>query len=69
MKLNLTNELKGNYTIELLECSGKVIANTSRVLESGTNEIYFTDVQVSKGIYLVRVGNSATSAVRKVGIF
>lgn len=69
MKLNLTNEVKGNYTIELMECSGKVIANTTRMLESGTNELFFTDVQVSKGIYFVRVGNSGASAVRKVGIF
>jgi len=67
--LMLTNELKGNYSIEITDCTGKIIATRIATLESGSHAISFNDVQTSQGIYFVRVSNSIASVVKKVGVF
>jgi hypothetical protein len=67
--LKLTNEMKGVYSIEITDYAGKQIANSTKMIESGYSEIVFPDLNPSKGIYFVRISNSAASVVKKVGIF
>jgi hypothetical protein len=69
IKLQIENNSKGNYKIDITDNSGKIIETREIYLETGLNFIGFDNLQLSSGIYFVRVSNSSESVSKKVALF
>lgn len=68
-QLKLENKIKGDYKIEINDMAGKRVYFSEKNLSSGFHVLNLAGLNLNSGIYMIKVGNSIETAVKKISVF
>ncbi len=66
VNISLSSEVTEELQVAVFDVTGKRVANQKRLVSEGGNALDFNFSSLNAGIYLVKLGNGATSVTRKL---
>lgn len=68
VNLLIDSERSGNYRMEVIDMTGKLIRKENHQVGIGSNEIQISTIELPRGIYLVKLSSQEGEVIRKLAL-